>query len=667
MDGNTFFSKVFWLTIFILFIFFAPLFSSIETFDTAVKDYIKMLKEYEGDLQPSELVEDLKRELKLLPVYRLFKLAVVGSVERKERATDITDLLTVFYYKRKPKETEKKLSLALLLAYVSADVSNRHLDESLINKLPAFISAYKDYSVSVVREAISFLKHAIAYLIGLVDSPPEGFNGGRVGRLDLSANFDYLVYKKGKYHKDILDMIMNSELKDEVFRKAREIIEEKPDEKKVKIMITRASASLSREIRSILSKRQGELVKMVMEKSPRRYDLWWLRILIYASLIVLAFKLKNPTFWKYSIYSILIFEFLYVSFISKGFFGLFDSVFYTFMGFFLFIFSVLKFSTLLRDGKVKTLSGKIGLFTMMMVVVILLVVPIYRNSNGLRITNLGDLDKSIYYEQLKEDVYEGQDSELRKLIVSISSLSAKEQNDLKNLVRKTGNAFSNFMLQSAVKDVRISNGKLNFRIPTFSEFYSISNRENYSEEVESLRKTFDNFILDSNARCREIERSMNKLFKISRRYYELSNEKMRKDFKEYMVKSFGRSKITKFMVDEMNTLFDQLEDEPVRAITIRPYRTYHGIRAILILMMLFSTVVIFRDDILRRILSIFPILLSLMWIIRIKSPLIFVEWKVPYLSCKIHDGIIYPVPILVMAISIFIFLCGKIFEKGVEG
>ncbi|MGC9322810.1 MAG: hypothetical protein ACP5FY_11275, partial [Kosmotogaceae bacterium] len=143
----------------------------IEDFKTYVDDY----SQQEPQLpKVVKLIEDLD----YLSVYRLYKLQMVGSIEKKESSTTIAGLLTKHldaFGEEDFRDSDDRIAYSAFLAWVLSDISGKAFETYSLNEMPAYLEVFNSYSSRVRSMAEVVYKEWIAYSLGLLKEKPEAF------------------------------------------------------------------------------------------------------------------------------------------------------------------------------------------------------------------------------------------------------------------------------------------------------------------------------------------------------------------------------------------------------------------------------------------------------------------------------------------------------------
>lgn len=653
--------KVAYLIIIIL-ILASQSFSSTGTLEKALEEYKNLLNDYNLEKSNTDLANKLKNELTNLAVYRLIRLETAGSVERKESASNIFDYLTFFYNNNKPSQVKERIALAGLLAYITSNLLGENLKTVTINNLPAFISAFNDYVSLLTKDFREISKYLLAYSIGLIDVVPEGFEDiSTVGNVAIKTNLPEFSADKYGFYSDIIKIFQETNIKTILLQKAKEILKSNPkDSKELNRSINIASNSLARELRSVLSSYQLKMAEDIVKATPKRLNFWWLRFIAYA--IFLA------VFWIYFrkrlgliIYLIISFESLYILAFSKGFFGKFDSVVYSLLVLVL-LFSLYRFVSLLFAKKLSVIATIVGLLGIV-VYVFSIFIPIYPDSEELKISNFKGFENSIYYELLKHDLYLDSTSDLNREIAEIYSLTSKEYSELKDQIKRFEKLVNALYDSKAISNFSTKGSVLKMDIPSFSEFYSISNWENYNSFLSELDKNIKDFNWRSKNRKNKIYRLVDDVMNRIKDYSTIFTQEMRDDLFDYLEKSLKRSNTTKFMLEYVEELKNDISLKSSEPIRVKIQKTPEGNVAIVLTTMVIILMFLSKRKYYKSV-SLFLIANSVLWIFKASSTTIFVDKNVPNLVIKNISNPNLLVPVMFLIFSILSLVIKKTLKEG---
>ena len=617
------------------------------------EDYIKDYKR--ADSRLPEVVK-VKEELRNLAVYRLYKIQMVGSLEKRELSLTTSDFMTKLYDVYAPEDLQKRIAFSAFLAYLASELSGHRTTLSSIMKLPAFSKSFDLYRQLVRKKFYNLFIHDVAYLLGIVETPYiEGLQGKKVADLDMggvplpevrSLSFEDPL---GFVNSDFLKLMVQrtKELKERISQ--REI-----EPRRILAELRRVSLSL---INERTGQMQNEIANQLVSVIPKRINLWWIKWLIYAGLIVLVVRKRK--LYKILIPSMLTFEGVYILVFMDPFFSRLDAYIYGVSVLPVFIFSALLF--LPRVFKKFDWVHSILIATIF-VVLLGFFVPLYDGAAELRMDAFPTFHDSVYYEMLKEDVFLGDIAQVRRDMVSLRSTVAKEVNQTRGVVRKTEKFFNDLIEEGAVKSVRKIGTTYRLLLPTFSEFYDTINAQNYRDRFASFANFLSSFNVESRSRLKEVRRTYAKLENAFSKIIRYGDEKFRTDLWNYVDRNLRKQAYTasygKMLMEEMEELRN-VEPEPAK---IRVFQIRHGIIMLLGLMVGTSFLVILKS----RMSVIFYVvsLVAALWsMFTWKHLRIFVQFGIPLLEVKVSEGYVWFFPVMVMIVSIFTIVTSLLLRR----
>lgn len=259
----------------ILILLLSTLFFALDQ-DKTIQLFKNYIVDYESENSECPKIIQLKTDLEDLALYRLYKLQIVGSVEKKESATTTGDLLTVHmkalddsYFE----SYEDKIAYSAFLAWVYSHLTGKGYQLGVLNEMPAYSAAFNEYTSSIRKVANNVFKSWMLYSLGLIDVEPSGFPKGRLP--------EPMIYK-GVYSLDItIDDLAQKEIaslvNDQIMATLAQRIEE----------ISRKEYDVSQQLLSELEERASVAIRLLpkdmdpalKESAKNLFELWILRSL----------------------------------------------------------------------------------------------------------------------------------------------------------------------------------------------------------------------------------------------------------------------------------------------------------------------------------------------------------------------------------------------------
>ncbi|MDI3523470.1 hypothetical protein [Kosmotoga sp.] len=259
----------------VLLLLLSTLFFALDQ-DKTIQFFKNYITEYESENAQSPKIIQLKVDLEDLVLYRLYKLQIVGSVEKKESATTMGDLLTVHMKAlddRYFESYEDKIAYSAFLAWVYSHLTGKGYQLGVLNEMPAYSAAFNEYTSSVRKVANNVFKSWILYSLGQIDVEPSGFPKGKLP--------EPMTYK-GVYSLDItIDDLAQKEIasliNDQIIATLAQQIEE----------ISKKEYNVSQQLLSELEERASvalrllpkDLEQSLKESAKNLFELWILRSL----------------------------------------------------------------------------------------------------------------------------------------------------------------------------------------------------------------------------------------------------------------------------------------------------------------------------------------------------------------------------------------------------
>lgn len=717
----------------------------IEDFKTYVDDY----SQQEPQLpKVVKLIEDLD----YLSVYRLYKLQMVGSIEKKESSTTIAGLLTKHldsFGEEDFRDSDDRIAYSAFLAWVLSDISGKAFETYSLNEMPAYLEVFNSYSSRVRSMAEVVYKEWIAYSLGLVKEKPGAFPDS----LKISnsfSSFNLKVDAPVEWEREILslsdDRIISalnetvakisskeysvstlveeeisrlaiqtamdlSQIGDaemmsagrELFRlwllrsmglieyapffpesvavREKEIpgfqLDIEPVDSKYQVLIN--SLEQNPEVRTqviekiemgaqLLSMKQftpvgliesdiadevrkivpiqanimggirNELSANLVLSVEKSIDLWWLRVIVYALLVILAFTVL-PSIKKYLVGLIILLETLYIFFIGNITSGIFDLSLHSIIALpaFTFIF-VLTVSSLLSKRKRSRI-----LILKLLLLVLISILPFLNLLNEqpeIAMDSFEGFYDSVYYTTLKNDVFLAPESMIRLQTRDLNSLVSSELNTLKRILRVViPNKMNSFSTAAEMSFSVDSNGRLRVAAPAFSEYFSIENQTTYISELQGLTKDIDSFIRDSNRNSRSYSTSVSTLIATAERIVTYAGQKMREDFTNSLETELGSKPELAIALNDYHEEIDPLLENNPSPVPVKVYRVREFAALIVALLLLAITLFVVRRPIISYINLAVIVVYFFLVLPGISSLNLFVQGGSPILRVTINPSI----------------------------
>jgi hypothetical protein len=166
------------------------------------------MNDYQREAPELQKIKKLEEDLNYLSVYRLYKLQMVGSIEKKESATTIADLLSR-HLESLPVEdfssNDDRIAYSAFLAWVLSDFSGKAFQVGTLNEMPAYLSTFNSFTSQVRSMAEAVYKEWMAYALGLVKDEPSAFPG-ELKKTDVFAQYSLKADADEKSEREILSL-----------------------------------------------------------------------------------------------------------------------------------------------------------------------------------------------------------------------------------------------------------------------------------------------------------------------------------------------------------------------------------------------------------------------------------------------------------------------------
>jgi len=717
----------------------------VEDFKTYVDDY----SQQEPQLpKVVKLIEDLD----YLSVYRLYKLQMVGSIEKKESSTTTAGLLSKHldaFGEEDFRDSDDRIAYSAFLAWVLSDISGKPFETYSLNEMPAYLEVFNSYSSRVRSMAEVVYKEWIAYSLGLLKEKPGAFPDAlkisnsfssfnlkvdapvesereilslsdnriidalnetvakisskeysvstlveeEISRLaiqtamDLSQIGDAEMMSAGRElfrlwllrsiglieyapffpesiavrEKEIAGFQLDTEPVDSDYQVLIDLLEQNPEVRTQVIEKIEMGAQLlsmkqftpvgliesdiADEVRKIVPIQanimggiRNELSANLVLSVEKSIDLWWLRVIVYALLVILAFTVL-PSIKKYLVGLIILLETLYILFIGNITAGIFDLSLHSIVALpaFTFIFILTVSSLLSKRKRSRILILKLVLLVLISILPFL---NLLNEQPEIVMDSFEGFYDSVYYTTLKNDVFLAPESMIRLQTRDLNSLVSSELNTLKRILRVViPNKMNSFSTAAEMSFSVDSNGRLRVAAPAFSEYFSIENQATYISELQGLTKDIDSFIRDSNRNSRNYATSVSTLIATSERIVTYAGQKMREDFTNSLETELGSKPELATALNDYHEEIDPLLENNSSPVPVKVYRVREFAALIVALLLLAITIFVVRRPIISFINLAVIVVYFFLVLPGISSLNLFVQGGSPVLRVTINPSI----------------------------
>ncbi|HCZ06227.1 MAG: hypothetical protein PWP37_211 [Thermotogota bacterium] len=626
-------------------------------FSDVVNQFKTYIDDYRRDKPQSELIATVKEELVNLAVYRLYKIQMVGSLEKRELSLTSSDFLTKLYDRYQPSSLEEKIAFAAFLAYLVSDLQGKSLDESTVMKMPAFATAFNIYRTEVRNALSDLLANDLLYLVGLAEKPViSSLSERRVAEITLTSR-PVLNIDPGRLegHREILGAGLLEGLIDSAKEFARRLESEGSSWSDRRIL-----AEARRAVLELINRETGYhqkvLASSIVSAAPKKLDLGWLRFIAYSVPIVLMVFIKRfRRFAKWMVFFFVVVEALYILFLYNPMGSVIDSYIYAITVIPTFVFASLLFIVRLLKGKVPGLLEKTTLFLGIAAVLLGFGVSAYRDIPEIRMENFGSFHGSVYYGMLKEDVYTGDVSPLKQTVVELNSLVSKEVNQTQDTMRKLMNFLDSLRKEGAFSKINVTPLTIFPTFPSYSSFFEIQNSPHYREEFSDLVSILNNFTAESKIRYKQINRAVKTLEKELQDVIPYGDETFRKELMDSINSQLSRNRYSSSVYSSVKSDLESLMTEPSVSASIKVFQFRYGIITVLALAIA-TIITVIRKGKSAAIMGALAGISSFMAVVNWGNLRIFVQQGVPNLIVKASSGFHPWFFVFVMAISVLFII-----------
>ncbi len=435
-----------------------------------------------------------------LPLYRFFKIYMVGSSERSEVAKKTGNFLEALKPFEGVDSEEERLARAMYLAYWEAKLNNKDFSEELIMNSQLFNDFFGEYQIRIADAFGNYAQDLAAYLFGIDIQIEDTPNELESLRKSIISNYEYMPVYNGEELETIKLIMDNPEIVETISSIIKDA-ETSASDYDPETLIMRTRSSIFRSTFSLIAGLKSVISEEFVNVTPKQVNLGWIRWVVYVVVFLVWYMLfKN---FKLPLTLIIASETVYIG----AFFNIqstIDGIIYGIV----FAISIL-FSLSYFLLKKKYIPALFSLFA-----IVSLFLPAFA-TEALVMKN--EFSNSLFYPVLLEE--------------TLNDSLGKVQNSLKeydSLINESIQSFS-----TVVNDV--------FQ----DEFYEISEEyfvpENFSKRIEYVNglksthkdfaKELDNFVYYENSRAKKAEKQIQSIEKLFTKFASIGSD----DFNEEMV------------------------------------------------------------------------------------------------------------------------------------
>lgn len=582
--------KRFLLVVF-LFLLSLSLFSlDIETSKTLFLQYIE---NYENPLNDDFLSAIKSLIDKELPLYRFYKIWLVGSVEKTEVTKKVGDYLNVIYEKYQGGSDEEKLARAAFMAYLEAKLERKNFESSFIKASPNFNQFFNSYQNKVVLIARNYFTDLLAKHLGAdIDLPVD------IDAPYYDFDFNYTPRYKVSGYEFEMQYLANDPEFVKTFNQYLKTLSENPST--IEKQILRYGGLLQRSIIKVIAGLKNIYSEIFAKIAPRDFNLWSLRWIFYIILIVLSLIIFKQKKWNFVIILISLVEILYL-FLGFDYLSSSSSTIYGLVSLFGFISAGLIF---LKQRNITALL-------MSFIVLLSFFIPTYYSPDLVMKNNL-DFEDSIYFSELTNDVLKDNYSKFSNVVKGLLTQSNSSIIETEDIVRRLKTNALNF--EKKIQD---------------SKYLNVDNFDKRIEDFKNVALEFENYQIEENIRKRKYYSYEKEILDFAQKIAKISSEKFENLFLTEITKKLNYEEV-KPTLNKIKIKLENIKD--LENVPVKFYRTKYGLLTfVLVSIALFLTAVKFKYDfiwyIAALISSIFMLINPVEFIVQFGVPTIHITYK----------------------------------------
>ncbi|MFO7881416.1 MAG: hypothetical protein R6U52_02625 [Kosmotogaceae bacterium] len=378
---------------------------------------------------------------------------------------------------------------------------------------------------------------------------------------------------------------------------------------------------------------KDELSVKLIEANEAKLNLDWLRFvgyIIFAILSVVYFKILK----RYFVPIIITAEVVYVVFFANLITNIVNiSVYSSFVLPLLLFTGIIYVSKLLTRRKEKTVLD----FLALALVILIIIVPfikLYNEVPEISLDEHPEFHESVYYDTLKYDIFDSDNSLLNREIDDLTSLISSEFTELRRAYGVLlGNTFNSFAKESD-SEITVTNNRVRVLIPSYSEYFSIENHDEYISQFNELHRRLKEFSRTSMANYKNYLSMIDQVINRSETIVKYSSSYLKDDFKDYLNEKLGnKPQFEESLAHVEKSLKDEFDAKPEPG-TVRTYSSV-GFQGLLIGLMLFGPfTVLFKKPLFIIMISVVLVIGLVLCLINANMLNIFVHSSAPILETQ---------------------------------
>ncbi|WP_448375243.1 hypothetical protein [Fervidobacterium sp.] len=535
-----------------------------------------------------------------LPLYRFFKIYMVGSTERAETTKKTGDYLEVLKPMEGVQTDEEKLARVMYLSYWEAKLNNRKFEVELIKSSPIFNEFFTDYQGRLVQAFGNYAQDLAAYLFGaditldLVPSELESL------RKEILGDYIYEPVYNGEEREAIALIVKEPD----VIKSLSAIITEaqkSAGELDSEMLIMRTRGTIFRSSFGLIAGLKGEIAKEFIKVTPVEQNWSWIRWIVYLLVFVVwyfAFKnIKIPLTLMIAVETVYIGVFFNIQ-------STVDGVIYGMVFAITLLFSIFYF-----------LSKKdYVLFALSFVTLVVIFLPSVSTKNLLMPDTFSS---SPFYESLISEVLEEPLSKIQKRL-----------KDYNTLINESVNKFS-----TVLNDAGVDSFDLDEEFFTSEGFYKrieYVNKLIEKTKDSNLLKELNDFIYFEKERSKKVDKIISEFKDDFVHFNSIASE----DFRNKLINFID----SKFQGSHHETLKNAIVNSKRKSSVVLPtYKISYSLSAIILLGLSLFLTALRREEAFVPLVGSFAVsILTLLKtqniFIQVGVPMygIYVDWIIPY-------------------------------------
>jgi len=610
----------------------------------AVRDvYANLIQAYnEEESASNEEFVSFFQELNNLGLYRFYRTQMIGSAEYVDRPTNVQTYLSQIYDNVQSQFTtiEEKLAFAGFLVYVQSDLSGEQITQEMIRSMPAYFATVQDYTRSLENDALTYFGNVIIYSLGIVDTAPFT----NIERFESDAEIldtRFYIYE-GETNPEYDEIILEN--KESLEKGIQQLAQSGITGRPLQIAIDQLSYNYVNSLINETNEQIQQVTYMFIEEGKTGANISFIRIIIYAVLILITFLFLRKYLWV-TVLSVFGVEFVYLLTFYNPIKDIVSSFLYgSYIVTFVFLFlAVLLFKSF---GKKTKMREKVINFSIFFLVLLTLFVPSYHSYDLLMEKNT-QFDNSTFETQLLNDVVAYPHAPLHKTISSLNSHLGSEYSKVNTFYRSTFSSFLADLLNAEV----LSNLQ-GSSVQTNREGLKIDKVENYRGVPLDFSKEIADFVNSSEIAERNIYNELGTLKVQVHDVLKFSDIEFESKFIDASNQLLQSTDLIDPLLPSLNSFFDV---EKVDKINLKTYNTVFGTKIFLLFFLSLTIFVIFEEKFAKYISLISMYFLSILSFIKVTPLKVFSQTGYPTIY-TVDYNINYNFGIILLILTSLLFL-----------